>query len=44
MEFEEDTLPSSEETDEVPTVTKENQQKELDNFKKIFKPKDPAPK
>jgi hypothetical protein len=44
MEFEEDTLPSSDEETDGPSITKENQQKELDNFKNIFKPKDPAPK
>lgn len=44
MEFEEDTLPSSADENDEPSITKENQQKELDNFKSIFKPKDPAPK
>ncbi|HUM47825.1 MAG TPA: AsmA-like C-terminal region-containing protein, partial [Chitinophagales bacterium] len=44
MEFEEDTLQSDDEEENSPTITKENQQKELDNFKNIFKPKNPPPK
>ncbi|MEO6168656.1 MAG: AsmA-like C-terminal region-containing protein, partial [Chitinophagales bacterium] len=44
MEFEEDTLQSSDEEEDKPSITKEKQQKELDNFKNIFKPKDPPPK
>ncbi|MBK9733035.1 MAG: hypothetical protein IPO83_17420 [Chitinophagaceae bacterium] len=43
MDFEEDSLPTDEQENK-PTITKENQKKELDNFKKLFKPKDTVPK
>lgn len=43
MEFDEDSI-QQEEQDNKPTITKQDQQKELENFKQLFKPKDPAPK
>lgn len=44
MEFEQDTLELYGEEDAPASLTRENQQKELDNFKNIFKPKNPAPR
>ncbi|MBX7109065.1 MAG: AsmA-like C-terminal region-containing protein [Chitinophagales bacterium] len=43
MEFDEDSI-DQHKTENQPTMTKQEQQKELDNFKQLFKPKDPAPK
>lgn len=43
MEFDEDSV-QEEEEENKPTLTKQEQQKELENFKQLFKPKDPAPK
>lgn len=43
MEFDQDSV-EEEEQENKPTLTKQEQQKELENFKHLFKPKDPVPK
>lgn len=43
LDFETDSTQNADD-ETTPSLTKERQQKELDNFKKLFKPKDPVPK